>query len=335
MVIVPAVVLGALAIFIIVGLLVHGLLYGLGEIRFRDKKLLSLSEDTMSTVAIAMGIIAVALLVISLFYFPKEKVFIIWIVVTGIGIIFGIFTFILKAEKETKRTETTYRSNSSRSKRNTREKYSDNEHVEQPHVNVSPSEQKTQNIPDVYRNTLKEKQRLLAEINTIKDDLFFLICLSDNQTIKGKKLLEDVLIRIFTVNDIVIIDPFEVIAISESGISELVKGGIVFDQRTFLVEMIWANNPLNIENISHHLSRLFASKYHGGILISNSGFKQSAIEICREALSQKYVVLCDLEEIVTLLEQNWCLKDYLGRKVGAVIMSKNPLYKPICLTKKF
>jgi len=98
--------------------------------------------------------------------------------------------------------------------------------------------------------------------------------------------------------------------------------------------MKWWNEPLSTQEVSPHLIRIFNRGYPGGILITNSEFTQPAITIFEEALSEKIVVLCELEEIVTLLEWGGSLKDFLKAKIDAAVVDKNPLFKPLSYPRK-
>jgi hypothetical protein len=93
--------------------------------------------------------------------------------------------------------------------------------------------------------------------------------------------------------------------------------------------MRWCKEPLGAQEVAPHLGRVFDRGYPGGILMTNSNFTQPAITSCREALSRSIVVLCELEEIVALLEGNGSLKDFLKAKIAAAVADKNPLFKPL------
>jgi hypothetical protein len=334
MVIVPAVFLGGVVIFFVVTFSAILAIHGLGQIKFGNKSLHSLDDDTIATIGYVTGGIAVGLLIISLFYFPRETVSKIWGVVTGIGIVFGIFTFFLKAINESN-NETIPRSKKVGSYKSSRADYSAYEPLDLKFENDSPNEWPSNYDARIYRDKLKEDQRLLSEIQKIKDDLFFLICTSDNENIRDKKLMGDLLQRLFDTFEILVVESFRAEETNEAGIYNLVKGGIVFDRQTYLVELVWSKSQLETENVSHHLSRLFASKFHGSILISNCGFNYSAIKTCQEALPQKCVVLCELKEIVTVLEQTLCLKDFLRKKISASLIGNNPFVTPMNSKKLF
>lgn len=99
---------------------------------------------------------------------------------------------------------------------------------------------------------------------------------------------------------------------------------IEIDGYLYLVEMKWWNDPLGKTEVAPHLVRVFNRGHAGGILISASGYTEPAILDCKEALTQKIVVLCELQEIVHLLENRGNLKDFLKSKINIAVMEKKP-----------
>jgi len=93
--------------------------------------------------------------------------------------------------------------------------------------------------------------------------------------------------------------------------------------------MKWLKNPVDVSEISQHLVRIYHRSYARGIFISASGYTKAAIATCKEALQKTIIVLCNLEELVLLLEQERDLKEFLKSKVNASITDKNPLYEPL------
>jgi hypothetical protein len=90
MVMVPAVALGALAVFAAGYMLTYALL----------KQRRGLPEEHIESDALLGGGLAVLLLVLSLFVVPRHCITPIWVALTVIGIAFGLFTFIA-AQSET------------------------------------------------------------------------------------------------------------------------------------------------------------------------------------------------------------------------------------------
>ena len=95
------------------------------------------------------------------------------------------------------------------------------------------------------------------------------------------------------------------------------------------METKWWAKPLGRAEVSEHLVRVFSRGQARGILISASEYTEPALTVCRESLSRTVVVLCKIEELVKLLEQEADLKQFLQQKIEAAIVHKNPLYEPL------
>lgn len=88
--------------------------------------------------------------------------------------------------------------------------------------------------------------------------------------------------------------------------------------------MKWHKDPIGVEKISQHLVRLFSRPDVKGLFISSSRFTENAIVQCREALSQRTIVLCTLEELVFLLDNKRDLVNFFRQKIRAATVDKNP-----------
>ena len=100
--VVPAVALGALVVFglgFVLTQIVVGRINDYIEARYRKKTGLIPPVDQttldVNAVSIAGGVVAVVLVLFLLFAVPRESKAVIWYVLTGIGIIFGLLTFVL------------------------------------------------------------------------------------------------------------------------------------------------------------------------------------------------------------------------------------------------
>lgn len=171
---------------------------------------------------------------------------------------------------------------------------------------------------------LREKQ---VELTKIKNELYALFRMENEESQKRGKLLEGVLNRLFDASGILIREAFENIGNDGEGITEQIDGVIEIDGYLYLVEMKWWAKPLGKAEVSPHLVNIFNRGHAGGILISNSSFSKPAIATFKDALTQKIVVLCELEEIVHTLEGQRELKELLKTKIQAAVMEKNPLFK--------
>ena len=179
-----------------------------------------------------------------------------------------------------------------------------------------------------YIAEIKAKKRKHTELSSIRQELFSLFGMPDSQSQKRGKLLEGILNRLFKASDILVREAFMLVGQEGEGIVEQIDGAVEIDGHLYLVEMKWWRERLGPPEVAPHLVKIYAREHAGGIFISNSGYTQSAINNCKEALSQKIVVLCELEEIVILLEKQSSLKDFLKSKINAAVMDKQPLFRP-------
>jgi len=173
----------------------------------------------------------------------------------------------------------------------------------------------------------EEERRRKNDLSLIKRDLFALF--SETDPHKRGKASEGVLNRLFKVSDILIREDFKLVGSEGEGIVEQIDGVVEIKGHLYLVEMKWWNKPLGVPEVSEHLVRIYHRGQARGIFISESGYARSAVTTCKEALQKTVVVLCELQEIVLLLEQEKTLKEFLETKIHAAQVEKNPLYYPL------
>jgi hypothetical protein len=111
------------------------------------------------------------------------------------------------------------------------------------------------------------------------------------------------------------------------GVVEQIDGVIEIDGYLYLVEMKWWDKPLGKAEVAPHLVRVFNRGHAGGLLISTSGYSEPAILDCKEALTQKIIVLSELEEYIHLLERRGNLKEFIKSKINIAVMEKRPFFK--------
>lgn len=167
-------------------------------------------------------------------------------------------------------------------------------------------------------------QKRRDELNTIQKDLSTLFTQPNPQ--KRGKALEAILNRLFKVSEILVREAFTVVGSEGEGIIEQIDGLVDIDGQLYLVEMKWWNQPIGQE-ISQHIVRVYNHPEARGIFISASGYTGPAVTLCKEVLHQgKIMVLCELREIIFLLEQGQDIKDFLQKKINAAIVHKDPYY---------
>lgn len=175
------------------------------------------------------------------------------------------------------------------------------------------------------RQELEKKQR--EDLEGVKKELFALF--SETNPQRRGKASEKVLNRLFKCFGILVREAFESKGLDGEGITEQIDGVIEIDGDVYLVEMKWWHAPIGVSEISQHLVRVFNRGQARCIFISASDYTGPAITTCRESLTQIVVVLCQLQELVLLLEKGGDLKSFLKEKINASIIHKDPFFEPL------
>ncbi|SFH92129.1 restriction endonuclease [Planctomicrobium piriforme] len=197
-------------------------------------------------------------------------------------------------------------------------------------VNVKDSFTRMKSERDQERKDhIAKKERELAEIlrkreaiESIKNELYALFG-EENPRARGKKL-EGILNRWFAEAGIGVRKAFEVVDPDGAGIVEQVDGVIDLNGHLCFVEMKWWKDPVGVAEISQHMMRVFLRAETRAILISASEYTETAVASCRQALTQKAVTLCTLQELVTVLERQANIAVFLSRKMHTTIIDKSP-----------
>ena len=151
-------------------------------------------------------------------------------------------------------------------------------------------------------------------------------CLSSPQ--QRGKALEALFNELCRIEGILVREAFTMSSEAAGGVEEQVDGVISLEGEIYLVEMKYLAAPVGADHLGRFVSRVFLHTDARGLLLSASGFTEPAVEQCRFALTQKTVILCDLKEILVVLEGDQTLPDYLQRKVRAAIIDRRPLTRP-------
>jgi restriction system protein len=167
----------------------------------------------------------------------------------------------------------------------------------------------------------RDKLARNKKIEAAKGELFALFAESDPY--RRAIALEGVLARLFDAFEILVREAFTVKK-SAAGIVEQIDGAIELDGHVYFVEVKWWDAPLGAGDTAQHLVRIFARDGARGLFISASGYTAGAVEQYAEALRQRVVVLCTLEEIVKTLVDGRDLDSFLAECVKAAILDKTP-----------
>jgi restriction system protein len=116
----------------------------------------------------------------------------------------------------------------------------------------------------------------------------------------------------------------------EGHVGEQIDGLIVLDGHPILVEAKWHATPLGVNEVSRHLVRIYGrpAGVHG-LVVSASGFGTPAVEECKRALTQRVIMLAEVNELLVLLEEpSSCVRKWLGAKYLAASVDRQPLFRP-------
>jgi restriction system protein len=169
---------------------------------------------------------------------------------------------------------------------------------------------------------IEKKDQTIA---ALKAELFALFAEKDPR-LRGKAL-EGILNRLFTAEEILVREAFTLCGSDREGVVEQIDGVIELDNHLCFVEVKWWEKPVGVPEVSQHMMRVFLRAESRAIVISASDFTASAVTTCKEALAQKVVSLCTLQELVLLLERRAGLSWFLRQKMQSTIIEKNPFPK--------
>jgi restriction system protein len=110
----------------------------------------------------------------------------------------------------------------------------------------------------------------------------------------------------------------------DGGVEEQIDGVIELDTQMYLVEMKWWENSLGPAEVSPHISRLMLRHGVSGIFISSSDYTPAAVNMCKDFLQHKIIILCTVREIVDVLNREADLLNMLRAKIRVAKLERNP-----------
>ncbi len=162
-----------------------------------------------------------------------------------------------------------------------------------------------------------------SQIDDVNRRLTSLFGMNDKPQERGK-ILESVLNDLFKAYGILVREDFRRKDPDSNVVLEQIDGIIELNGVVYLVEMKWLKDPVGIAEFSPHLVRLFGRANAHGIFIASNGFTEPVLKECTNALNQRTMFLCSLQEIVMLLQRQDDLLNLLKRKSQAAVIDKNP-----------
>jgi hypothetical protein len=192
-------------------------------------------------------------------------------------------------------------------------------------INLEREKERQERLEPV-RRAAEERATRKIELGEIRRQFFALF--SESNPHKRGKAVEAVLNQYFQFSRILVSEAIAVRGDAAGGIVEQIDGVIQLRGQLYLVEMKWEKETLGRDKVASHLVRVFGRSLAGGIIISNSEYSDAAVNDCRDALRQKVIILCKLEELVRAIERETELSAILEAKIDAAIIHKNPLFVP-------
>ena len=162
------------------------------------------------------------------------------------------------------------------------------------------------------------RNRELDEIRQVFAGLF---SIADAQ--QRGRAFEAALTRLFQAHHISVLEPFTIY--SDHGVpTEQIDGVVDFDGLKWLVEAKWWMDGIDVPAVTQHCFRVYNRQAVGGLFISGTGYKASAIEVAKQALSQRPVVLVTLHELWQIIDARGDVVAFLTERAHAARFKNNP-----------
>jgi hypothetical protein len=178
------------------------------------------------------------------------------------------------------------------------------------------------------RRRREEELRLAAdrsrELARLRDALAALFK-EENPHRRGRAV-ESLMNRYFKLERVLVREAFTFREAEEGGPLEQVDGVIDLEGHLYLVEVKWWNHRLGPGDVAHHMVKVGHRGDVRGLVISASGFTESAITLCRDELVRGVFVLAELRELVLWMEREHQLGAALKEKINRALIDKNPLF---------
>ncbi len=173
------------------------------------------------------------------------------------------------------------------------------------------------------RREAEKLKRHRQEVQGILKEIKSLVIMDDPHS-RGKRF-EKVMNDLFMNSGILVREAFVLVEEPGQGITEQLDGVIELDGHIYLVEVKWRKEPVDVTEVSRHISRVLTRVDCRGLIISESGYTAPAVLVCKQAMKSAPIVLCKLEEIVMMLESEKSIKEVLKAKTHKLIIEKQPL----------
>lgn len=162
------------------------------------------------------------------------------------------------------------------------------------------------------------RTRELEEVRQVFAKLFPI-----NDPQQRGRAFEAALTTLFKAHRISVLEPFTIY--NDRGVpTEQIDGVIEFDGMKWLVEAKWWMDGIDVPAVSQHCFRVYNRQAVGGLFISGTGYRASAIDVARQALTQRPVVLVTLQDLWQVIDAKGDVIAFLTERSHAARFKNNP-----------
>jgi len=137
------------------------------------------------------------------------------------------------------------------------------------------------------------------------------------------RAFEAALTGLFKAHGLLVLEPFTIY--SERGVpTEQIDSVVEFDGMKWLVEAKWWMEGIDVPAVTQHCYRVFTRQAVGGLFISGTGYKASAVEIAKQALGQRPVILVTLQDLWRVIDAKGEIGPFLKERANAARFKNNP-----------
>jgi restriction system protein len=176
-----------------------------------------------------------------------------------------------------------------------------------------------------HQNRLAAIEARKRAIDEVRKDFYALFAMEEPR--RRGTMCESVFNRLFQVESILIRESFRITDDKSPGVMEQIDGVIELANHIYFVEMKWLSRPVDIDDVSRHLVRIYHRGYSRGLFISATEFTSAALSTCVEALQRTVISLVTFDELTRLLESHGDLPAFLLEKINIAIVDKQPYRK--------
>lgn len=159
-------------------------------------------------------------------------------------------------------------------------------------------------------------------IDEVRKDFYALFAIEEPR--RRGTMCESVFNRLFQVESILIRESFRITDNKSPGVIEQIDGVIELGNHIYFVEMKWLSTPVNIDDVSRHLIRIYHRGYSRGLFISATEFTAAALSTCVDALQRTVISLVTFPELTRLLESHGDLPAFLLEKIRIAQVDRQP-----------